>query len=351
MHTTRGIPKSGRGSHSLGFLIVFPVLVTSGLLMACSDRVPAPDISGIEAGIEIMRFDADLFELDIDSIPEQIADLEDRYGDFFDIYFNLIIRIGNPASPAFPGHLRRFLTDFDIYRVKTGVDEVFPDLAWLEEDLERAFRYFMYYFPGYRVPDIYTYISGFNQSVVTSEGIIGIGLDKYLGTGHVFYSQLQLPVYQRQIMHPGKVVSDCMMAWAMMEFEFDDSEDNLLSHIIHHGKMLYFLDAVLPGQHDTLKTGFTEQQLQWCRRNENLMWTYLVENKLLFSADVRTISRFVNPAPFTREFTSESPGRAALWLGWQIVSSYMNRNRNVTLKELMEDTDYQRILNQARYRP
>ena len=108
---------------------------------------------------------------------------------------------------------------------------------------------------------------------------------------------------------------------------------------------------MLPQQHDTLKTGFSLSQLEWCRRNEIMMWTYLVENKLLFSTDMRTIGRFINAGPFTRDFSRESPSRAAVWLGWQIVRSYMNRNRDVTLEELMLDNDYQGLLNLARYRP
>ncbi len=339
---------SKRGLKKTGIYIALVFLITG-----CSDTRPGADIGNIDAGIAIRRLEVDLFEIDvdIDSIPVQAKILEQKYGEFFDIFNHLIIRIGSPSSPAYPEHLHRFLTDMDIYRIRTEVDSIFGDLSWLENDLENAFRHFLYYFPDYEAPRIYTYLSGFNQSVVTSEGIIGIGLDKYLGADHFFYSQLHLPMYQRRNMHPGKIVSDVMMAWAMMEFEFDNTEDNLLSHIIHHGKLLYFTDAVLPDQHDTLKTGFTARQLEWCRKNEDLMWTYLVENRLLFSTDARTIGRFVNPAPFTREFTSDSPGTAAIWLGWQIVSSYMNRHRNVTLGELMADNDYQKILNQARYRP
>ncbi len=337
---------SSGGGYMVTLFLMF-TLLTAG----CSDTRNKADISGIEAGIDIRRFDIDLFDVDIDSIPVHVGTLEEEYGEFFEIFNHLIIRTGSSSAPAYPEHLHRFLTDMDIYRVRTEVYTVFDDISWLVDDLEMAFRHFLYYFPDYPLPEIYTYLSGFNQSVVTADRIVGIGLDKYLGADHFFYSQLQLPMYQRRIMHPGKIVPDVMMAWAMMEFEFDGTGKNLLSHIIHHGKLLYFVDAMLPWQPDTLKTGFTAQQMDWCIRNETMMWTYLVENKLLFSTDARTISGFVNPAPFTREFTSDSPGMAALWLGWQIVSSYMDRNRHVTLEELMNDDDYQKILNQARYRP
>ncbi len=339
--------------------ISFPLITRqAGLLLlllmflsGCSSARDDVDIDGIDLSIEIFRLDRDLFKIDIDSIDQQLPVLEDKYGDFFEIYNHLIINIGTPRSPAYEQSLRRFLTDFDIYRLHNEVETVFPDLSDIENEIEKAFKRFVHYFPGYPVPQIYTFISGFNQSVVAAENMLGIGLDKYLGRDHIFYSELQLALFRRSVMYPEKIPSDCLIGWAMTEFEPDEGDDSLLSHIIYQGKLLYLADKVLPHQHDTLKTGFTLSQLEWCRRNERHMWTYLVENKLLFSTDARTTGSFINEGPFTSGFSRESPARAAVWLGWQIVNSYMQRNSHVSLENLMLDTDYQGILHNARYRP
>lgn len=344
-------PGQGKGKpfktvYCTAFLLLISVIMTG-----CSTSERKPDLDGIDARIEIMRLEKDLFAMDIDSIPDQLPEIEDKYDEFFEIFNHLIIRTGSPRSPVYNEQLLRFITDYDIYRLYKEVERVFPDLDNLEEELENAFRYFIYYFPDHQVPQVYTYISGFNQSVVTAEEILAIGLDKYLGSDNEFYFKLQLPNYQKMNMHPAKISSDCMIAWVMTEYEFNDNDDNLLSHMIYHGKLLYIADMLLPDQHDTLKAGFSLSQLEWCIENESRMWTYLVENKLLFSTDSRTISRFINEGPFTREFSVESPGRAAVWLGWQIVDTYMKRHNHISARELMLDTDYQGILNSARYRP
>jgi len=335
------------------FFVIIPAvfILFSSFFSSCTSSGSKVDLEGLDPGIEIMRLDRDLFKIDIDSIPQQLPELSDKYGEFFDIFNHMIIRIGDPGSPSYQLHLKRFLTDFDIYRVHTEVEKVFPDLSEIESELDNAYRHYMFYFPEYPVPKVYTYISGFNQSVVTAEGIMGIGLDKYLGHDHFMYSELQLPVYQRHKMHPLKIPSDCIISWAMTEFEFDDSEGNLLSHLVYQGKLLFFANAMLPGQHDTLKTGISRSGLEWCKENEARMWTYLVENKLLFSTDAMAIGRFINEGPFTSEFSRDAPAKAAVWLGWQIVRSYMNRHKEVSLEELMLDNDYQGILNRARYRP
>jgi E3 ubiquitin-protein ligase DOA10 len=80
------------------------------------------------------------------------------------------------------------------------------------------------------------------------------------------------------------------------------------------------------------------------------MWSFLAEKKLLYSTDQLTINKLTGPAPFTSLFTSESPGRAVIWLGYRIIESYM-RNNKVSLEALLEDNDYQQILAKAKFRP
>jgi len=54
---------------------------------------------------------------------------------------------------------------------------------------------------------------------------------------------------------------------------------------------------------------------------------------------------------FTSYFSKESPGRAAVWLGFRIIESYMMKNKNNSLADIMKDTDIQGILEKARYNP
>ena len=108
---------------------------------------------------------------------------------------------------------------------------------------------------------------------------------------------------------------------------------------------------MLPDDEDATIMGFTPQQMEWCKNNELDMWTFLVEHKLLFNTESLTIKKLTGEAPFTSFFPRESPGRAAAWVGFRIVSAYMKQHGNVGLKTLMEESDYQKILNEAKYDP
>ena len=73
--------------------------------------------------------------------------------------------------------------------------------------------------------------------------------------------------------------------------------------------------------------------------------------KLLFSTDLLTINKLVNPAPFTVFFTRESPGKAVVWVAYKVVEAYMKKNKEVTLPQLMRERDYQKILRMSKFKP
>ncbi len=331
------------------------VLILAALLaavFACKRNPLKVDISGIETEVEVVRFDQELFSIPLQDTLAELTEVRNRYPEFFDLFTYKVINAGGITQNHFSGIMGEFLTDSMIQDVKQKVEEEFGSFENTESELVRAFKYYHYHFPAKELPVIYTMISGFNQSVVTAENIIGVSLDKYLGRDFNYYHQLSnVPMYKITNMHPGKLVPDVAYAWAITEFDDSGHATSLLDNIISQGKLMYLVDAMLPEMHDSLKIGYTAAQLKWCQNNEPQMWNHLVENRMLFSNKRMDIVRFINDAPSTTGFPVESPGRTGVWIGWQIVREYMKKHKEVTLRELMENTNYQQILNDSGYFP
>ena len=47
----------------------------------------------------------------------------------------------------------------------------------------------------------------------------------------------------------------------------------------------------------------------------------------------------------------ESPGKTAVWVGWQIVRKFMEKNPDTSIEELMKMQDGQMFLQKAGYKP
>lgn len=335
-----------KGLRRITVLVIF-----MSALFSCNRGDRKPDIRDISVSVSIERFEQDLFEMDTDTLPEAIAYFYSRYEDFYDIFNYYIVDLGKPSDKAYPGFLRLFVNDDLNREVYNYVNEVFPDLSWLEDELSLAFRYYLHYFPGEEIPRVVSFVSRFNYPFFTVTDYLGIGLDMFLGIDAEFYSRLGLPGYQVQNMYPEKISSEVLGNWANSLFPFNDSVNNVLSHIIHEGKIMYFLSKILPGQDESRLLGFSEEQMKWITSNERQMWEYLVEHKLVYSTDPMNIRKLVQPAPFTSFFGSESPGRASVWIGYRIVSDYLAKTKNISLAELMHEGNYQNILKGSRYNP
>ncbi|MFN2378998.1 MAG: hypothetical protein ABR519_02170 [Bacteroidales bacterium] len=306
-----------------------------------------------EVEVKIERLEMDLLGSDPGSVVSSVGLLQSRYGDFLRL-FGYVINIGEPENPEWEQNLVLFSGDRTNREVYRSVMEIFPSVTWLEEELSSAWSHYLYYFPDSAVPRLFTCITGFNNSIIVGRSEIGIGLDRYMGSDSRYYSMLGIYNYERRFMIPEKIPSDCMYAWASATWPASDRQEEsatLLSSMIHEGKLLYFTRSMLPVEPDTLIFGFTGDQMKFCLNNERQMWEYLLEYDLMFISDDFTIRKFTGQAPFTSAFTRESPGRAASWLGFRIVEEYMRRNRDITLEELMGESDPSVILSGAQYFP
>ncbi|MDD4216900.1 MAG: hypothetical protein PHZ24_06155 [Bacteroidales bacterium] len=330
-------------------IIVLAVLIFFVVRYFVKNRNPLNvDVSDIELNLEIERFDLDL--IDANNSWKAIESLQEKYGVFFEIYNKEIISIGGIENSSYLTYLSTFLNDYSVVEAHREVNRTYSDCSKLDIELTQGFKHLLFYYPDENIPRIVSFIAGFNHSVVLIDGFIAIGLDKYLGKECQLYDMLGIPQYAKDEMVPEQIPIDVFTAWAQDRYLYKSESDNLLSYMVYNGKILYFLDAMFPDFNQARKLKYTEEQLAYCCKFERDIWTNIIENKLLFDTDYFTIRKFVENAPNTYQFGPDSPPRIANWVGLQIVRNYI-KNNNITLIELMEENDYQKILNSSQYNP
>jgi hypothetical protein len=335
------------------FIPILLLLVVVTTLFSCKKNHYKVNTSSIKVNIEIKRLEKDLFTLNPEEVIPAVPSLKKKYDGFLQL-FSMVINTGDINETSFGDLLLRFCSDKQNNDVFALTMKKFPDMTSVEKGLEEAFRNYAYYFPGKKIPAIFTCITGFNNSIITGDSLLGIGLDRYLGADCEYYPRLSIYKYISARMTPENIVPDCIYGWGDSEWDFSTLKypvDNVLAEIIHNGKLKYFEKCMLPEISDEIIFGFTSGQMKFCRNNESQMWQYLVENNLLFNSDQLTIRKLIGEAPFTGYFTKESPGRAAIWLGFRIVESYMMKNPGINIEKMIKNTEVQSILEKAKYNP
>ena len=333
------------------FIIIISLFFV--VLVACKQEIHySVDVSKINLELPFYRFDKELYQIPNDSLSKKAFALINRYPQFMQLYAYRIIKIGNPYSKDFASRLQVFKSDYVVSNAYDVVEKKFVDMSAFEHDLTNAFKCYHYYFPKHSVPKVYTFVSGFNQAIVVDSNLLGIGLDFYLGSQCKYYRELAFPRYIIEKMNANMMLHDALWGWLTAEFPISDTENNLLANMIYYGKIQYALNTCLPIDYpDSLKFGIESDKLNWCVDNEEQMWTYFVEKKLLFSQKYLQIKKFIDEAPFTTPFGQQSPARTGVWIGTRIVEAYMKNNPSVSLEQLMAEKNFQKILTLSQYNP
>jgi hypothetical protein len=227
----------------------------------------------------------------------------------------------------------------------------YPDAEALKKDLSEAYKRFSYHFPNRALPKPVTMISGFNYSVVVVDSTLAIGVESYLGGNSEFYKALGVPRYKSMFMDRENMVPDAVRQWMMTEFPNTMKDHDFLSEMLYMGKILYFCDALLPGTPDSLKIQYSVPQMEYCRQNEFNVWSYFAAQKMLYTTDQAEILKFTSDGPFTSALSKEAPPRIGHWVGWQIIRQYMRNNPEVTMEQLVNEDDAQKILTRSKYKP
>ena len=253
-----------------------------------------------------------------------------------------------PNVEALAQELLKANQDTTFQALNQAVAAEFSDLSTLQEELEQAFAYLKSYYPDFKAPKVYTYVSGFGLDLLVDEDILVIGLDYFLPSDHVF--QPDLPKYIASRYERKYLVPLVVLAMSTRYNSIDPKDNTLLAEMVYYGKAYHFVKSILPCTSEQYLIGYSPQQLQACWDNEDLIWTHFIENELLFETNPFEIRKYIGEAPSTDAISLDAPGRIGRWLGWNIVEEYAVQQA-VPLPELMQEADAKKLFRNSGYRP
>lgn len=304
-------------------------------LVACSEKSKVEsEIAEIPVDVEVIRFDKEFIETPDTDFPK----LRQKYP---------FLLPSDVADEVWMTKRNDSLFNVLYKEVQTK----FADTKQLETDLKSLFQHIKYYFPNQNPGKVITLISevDIDARSIYTDSLTLISLDTYLGKEHRFYDVFDS--YLLNDFEPTQITSDIAESFITSKLPMPN-ERQLLAQMIYFGKIMYAKDLLIPNETDAVKMGYTPEQIAWCEQNESQMWMYFIENKLLYDSNSKLYGRFIQKAPFSKfylDLDAESPGRVGVWIGWQIVRSYM-QNNNVTLQQLFA-TNAKEIFDNSKYKP
>ncbi len=308
-------------------------------------HTPHERIDGKAYPVMIDRFDRALTSYpQLDSTDR--AAFRDSYSPFFPIYSMYVLGLSD--APEFVSGIEKFLSDSIIAELYRDAYIRFDNLSGTEREMGKAFGRLHSLYPDLYIPKIQSHISGLNQSIVTTDSVLSISLDSYLGEEYPLYEQ-RFYNYERGNKTPERIVPDVIEVILRQHFPPANRRSTLLDRIVYEGKLLYLSSLLLPDLTEATLSGYTAQQMEWCKENEPQIWARIVSNGDLFSSDNLLINKYILPAPFTSPVQQDAPGRIGRWVGWQIVKQYVKRNSISASQISLSADDAQSILKASGY--
>ena len=312
----------------VGLLVLF-------CFFSCSDKNKLKiDVSTIDAHFTIKRFDIDFYNATSETLP--------------------LIKAEYPY--LFP---KGFTDSLALSKIKDTIElelfaetqKVYKNISPLKDNLTTLFKHIKYYNPKFKEPDVVTMLTNidYESRVIYADSLLLISLDNYLGNNHKFYADF--PNYIKENNTKNHLIVD--VGDEIIKQQIRPSQKRrFIDKMIYEGKKMVLLDAYLPHVSEQEKMGYSREKYNWAKANEEEIWMYFIDRELLFSTETQLNKRFLENAPFSKFYMEQdnlSPGRIGVWLGWQIVKSYMKKN-DVSLQELLQK-DEEEIFKKSNYKP
>lgn len=313
----------------------FKGLIVLCVFFSCSDKnINTINVSDINVDFSIKRFDLEFYNATENSLPK----VKEEYPYLFPVEFTDSLSLSKINSKEEQGLFKE-------------VENEFKSFSFENAKLKNLFKHIKYYNREFESPDVITVLTNidYENRVIYADSLLFISLDSYLGKSHKFYSDF--PSYIKENNTKEHLIVD--VASSIIETQFPSSTNRrFIDKIIYEGKKIYFLDSYLPLVLDSEKMGYSKEKYNWAVANEEQIWMYFIDKNLLFSTDTKLNSRFIENAPFSKFYMEQdnlSPGRIGVWIGWQIVKSFM-KNNDVSLQELVKfDEDI--LFKKSKYKP
>ncbi|MCI4671395.1 MAG: hypothetical protein MRZ79_24855 [Bacteroidia bacterium] len=346
------------------------MLALSFIFFSCSSNAD-DDISGIEVKLDFVRVDslmwayANAYAEDsnmnlYEGFDKYLGSEEEFFYEFLNIdQVKRIRRLSDElADSVLKAQMASLLKEEAMLRLLDTVRKEFPYDMDLVSQLEDPLKRLNKHFPEIQLPKFRTFANGYMpggdmrsvDNVVPIPNYFGFGLHYFLGKNYPYYPE-NVPAYERRYFKKeymafamAREITEGMVAQLPR-----NQSPNLISGMIREGIKQYFLERLLPETADSVRLRYTASQMEWANIYEARIYKELVDK--FFESDFKIQREYLGEKPFTSSLSKESAPRIGEYCGWKIVKSYMKRHPEVSLAELTEMQDYEKILREARYKP
>ena len=322
------------------------ILLSIIVFSACRSDKQKDDFSF--SGIKIARYDRLQYEATVQNSFFSLQRMNTEFSQETRLLIEEVLDLGSVDMVDMNDRLCAYFSDSILVHLMEDVGEKFKDVSNLEQHLTQGFSNMKKEIHELPVPQIYTQISALNQSVVVGDSILGISLDKYMGSDYPLYQKYYY-ANQRRSMSPEYIVPDCFTFYLLGQYPFlwQEGHRSLMDILLYRGKIAWVVETILEGN-GSGKTalGYSKEEIKWCEQHEKELWEEIRQNHYMRTTDPMIIRSYVSSNTRLLFNGEKTPPFLGIWLGMKVIERYMKNHPKMTLKSLLECTDYSGMIKE-----
>lgn len=187
-----------------------------------------------------------------------------------------VLQIGVMSDQDIATRFLRFYQDSTLQQLLLDVTSEYAKMDDINAQLQQGFGKLRKWFPDLPIPVIYAQIGSFDQSIIVGDKMIGICLDKYMGSNYSLYEKFY-SYAQRQSMTRSYIVPDCLTFYLLSLYPLDQFDSRTqLERDIHMGKVMWTVNKVI-GQ-NLYNTPYVKMVDRFMKKHSKVTVPFLMMN-------------------------------------------------------------------------
>lgn len=158
-----------------------------------------------------------------------------------------LLKIGVLGESGMNERILEYYEDSTLSTAIEDVTDTFANMDKENEQLRSCLNRMQRLLPDVELPDVYTQIGDFEQSIVVCGRRVGISLEKYLGSDYPVYKRF-FDEQQRRQMTREYMIPECMSIYLLSQFPFGDFAQSSQSERDFHLQCIWYVVNKLLGE-------------------------------------------------------------------------------------------------------
>ena len=190
-----------------------------------------------------------------------------------------VLKIGRVNDPEINVKFLRFYQDTTLQMLIASAEQQYANMDDINQNLQEAFERLRDMLPGLEIPTVYAQIGSLDQSIIVGNGLLGISIDKYLGSDYPLYLREDYGYTdeQRSVMTRAYIVPDCVGFYLLSLYPMpSDRQLSQLDRDIHIGKVQWVVNQAM--DRTVFNTLYTRTVGHYMKRNPHITIDQLLKN-------------------------------------------------------------------------